>query len=117
MHIERIEPSASLTFPKGENIATVDASKLKFPLVVRRWKQGDYLYPLGLTKPKSVKIGKKKVSDLFTDMKLSKPDKERAWVLCSDKKIVWVVGYRLDDRFKVTPATTAIVRFRFEAKA
>ncbi|MEL6811173.1 MAG: tRNA lysidine(34) synthetase TilS [Bacteroidota bacterium] len=81
----------------------VDKESLSFPLVLRRWEEGDVFHPFGMQ-------GKKKLSKYFKDEKLSLIAKENTWVLCSDNDIVWVVGLRLDERFKVEKSTAHILK-------
>jgi tRNA(Ile)-lysidine synthase len=86
----------------------VDQDKLEFPLVLRRWRQGDYFQPFGMD-------GKsKKVSKLFKDEKLSLIEKEKAWILWSGETIVWVVGIRQDEQFRVSNATQNILKIQLE---
>lgn len=85
----------------------VDANRLNFPLVVRKWERGDYFYPFGMQ-------GKKKLSKFFKDEKLSLPQKENCWLLCSGEEIMWVMGRRLDSRFAVDNDTNKILRISFE---
>lgn len=81
----------------------VDAEKLRFPLVLRRWKEGDVFYPLGMNG------NSKKVSKFFKDGKFSLRDKENAWLLCSQNDVVWIVGHRADERFGAQSTTTNIL--------
>lgn len=88
---------------KESNVACIDINEIQFPLLIRKWQQGDYFQPLGMT-------GFKKVSDFFIDQKFSIPEKENTWLLCSGKKIVWIMGHRLDNRFKVSTQTKKVLK-------
>ena len=83
------------------DIAQLDVEKLKFPLTLRKWKQGDKFMPLGMKKFK-------KLSDFFIDNKFSIIDKQEQWLLCSDVDIVWLVGCRIDERYKLETNTKKV---------
>ena len=86
----------------------VDADKFCYPLVLRRWNEGDVFQPFGMN-------GKsKKVSKLFKDEKLSLLEKENVWILCSDNVIVWVIGIRQDERFKINTTTNNILKIQLD---
>ncbi len=93
------------SIPKTKQIASIDRSLLSFPLTLRRWCKGDLFVPLGMK-------NRKKLSDYFIDEKFSIIQKERTWVLCSGKDIVWIVGERIDDRYKVMPDTEKIFQIK-----
>ena len=100
-----MENSAGLVIPTDLSVACLDADTLPFPLEVRPWEPGDRMIPLGMK-------GYKKVSDLLTDLKIPLCDKPGVHVLCSGKEIVWVIGLRIDNRFRVTQSTKMIIRYR-----
>ncbi len=89
---------------QDKNEAVLDESKLKFPIIWRKWKAGDHFYPIGFDH-------KKKLSDFLIDNKVSLPAKEFVTVLESEGEIAWVVGYRIDNRFKITPQTRSALSF------
>lgn len=84
------------------NIAQLDADKIKFPLRLRHWRQGDRFRPLGMH-------GSKLVSDFFNDLNFSAFQKKTTYILTdTDERIIWIVGHRIDDDFKITNKTTRI---------
>jgi tRNA(Ile)-lysidine synthase len=112
---EEIKIPLNLSFCKVNEILLpsntaifVAQDKLEFPLVLRRWRQGDYFQPFGME-------GKsKKVSKLFKDEKLSLIEKETVWILWSNETVVWVVGIRQDERFRIDDTTQNILKIQLE---
>jgi tRNA(Ile)-lysidine synthase len=104
LHIEESQPVPSANAGK----AVLDASKLQYPLVWRKWRSGDYFYPLGMEQ-------KRKLSDFLIDNKVSVAEKHFVTVLVSGGEIAWVVGHRIDNRFKLTAPTTQAVCFTLKA--
>lgn len=82
-------------------VAALDQDRLNFPLDVRKWQPGDVFYPLGMQQ-------RKKLSDFLIDSKVPRPLKEQVWVITSKGEIVWVVGHRIDNRFRVTDSTEQV---------
>ena len=109
LSIETIQIDNGFVIEKNKNILYLDKDKIKFPLTLRRWHQGDWFIPFGMK-------GKKKVSDYFTDQKFTLFEKEEAWLLCSENNIVWIVGERSDDRFKIDKSTTQILKIQITDK-
>ena len=89
---------------KNKNTLYIDKKALKYPLTIRKWKNGDYFYPLGMK-------GRKKLSKFFKDEKIDVVSKEQQWLLCSGEEVVWIIGRRADERFKVTENTSDILKF------
>lgn len=101
--IEWVDPSALSTLQTPSHVALIAADALQFPLRVRRWQQGDWFVPLGMH-------SQKKVSDYLIDAKVALPDKEQQGVLLSGESIVWLVGHRIDDRYRITERTVRAIR-------
>jgi tRNA(Ile)-lysidine synthase len=91
----------------NSNSIFVDEDLILFPLVLRKWQEGDVFYPFGMK-------GKKKVSKYFKDEKVSLIDKSSKWLLCSDNHIIWIIGMRQDERFKITENTTKILKITIQ---
>lgn len=92
--------------PPGDNCIYVDKAKIDYPMIVRKWRQGDFFHPFGME-------GTKKLSKYFKDKKFSLPEKENCLVLCSANRIVWVVGHRADSRFIVDEATKDVLKITY----
>jgi tRNA(Ile)-lysidine synthase len=88
----------SRPFPNLRHIAWLDADRIRWPLFLRSWQEGDRFCPLGLG-------GTKKLQDFFVDEKVPSGERRRVLLLCDQEKICWVLDYRLDDRVKITPLT------------
>jgi tRNA(Ile)-lysidine synthase len=83
---------------KDKNYAYFDADKLDFPLTIRKWKKGDRFVPFGMT-------CFQKLSDYFNNHKFSKIEKENVWLLSSGNDIIWIIGYRTDNRYRINEQT------------
>ncbi len=103
LYFESMDIGLIESFDLGENVALIDIDKLQFPLTLRRWVEGDSFTPLGMS-------GHKKVSDFLIDEKVSQLEKGRQFVLTSGEEIVWLVGRRIDDRFKISDESENILK-------
>lgn len=103
MTFESFRKTSSFKIEQDPNIIYLDKGRLVFPLIIRKWKHGDKFIPFGMK-------GHKKISDYFTDRKFSLVDKNNTWLLCSADDIAWIVGERIDDRFKITNKTIEVLK-------
>jgi len=93
-----MEIKGNLTISDDRSIAYLDENVIEYPLLIRKWKDGDFFYPLGMK-------SKKKISDFLIDIKKSRIDKEKIMILETGGKIAWVIGERIDSRFRIKPST------------
>lgn len=105
MNFKVFEKPVGFEVSRSKTCIHVDADKIEYPLVLRHWKPGDAFYPYGMK-------GKKKLSDFFVDSKLNRIEKDNCWLLISGNEIIWVIGYRTDDRFKVDERTKKILEIK-----
>ena len=108
--VETLPWTSGMSMRQPEGTVILDAAKLRFPFVLRKWRSGDWMIPLGMK-------GKKKISDLFTDLKYGHMQKDRAVILvdmagdlAEQQHVAGVAGVRIDDRYKVTDNTETIIR-------
>lgn len=109
LSFKRVEITEDFPIFRNKDVAYFDMEQLTFPLIVRRWKQGDWFIPFGMG-------GRKKLSDYFSDHKFSRLAKEQAWLLCSGNSIIWVIGERSDNRFRLKPTTKKGLIVNFSRK-
>lgn len=105
--LETLEDLTFVNISKDRNIAMFDKDMLRFPLVLRHWKQGDAFVPFGMNKSK-------KLSDFFTSEKYSLIDKQQQWLLCSGDDIIWIVGRRTDNRYRISEKTKTILKIEIQ---
>jgi tRNA(Ile)-lysidine synthase len=104
----KLGKTVDFVIDKSPEVAQLDFDKIRFPLTLRHWRHGDRFHPLGMK-------GSKLLSDFFVDQKFTEWQKQNVWLLMSaDGDILWVVGQRIDDRYKVSSATKTV--FRCEMK-
>ena len=107
LYFEVCDVDSLTTYAVPENVALIDADKVEYPFTLRRWHEGDAFTPFGME-------GRKKVSDYLIDRKVPLPEKQRQFVLLSAGRIVWLVGRRIDDAFRITDSTERVLRITRE---
>ena len=107
LHVNDSVDGCEMWIMDNPDFPLIWADKLKYPLTVRRWQEGDWFIPYGMS-------GRKKVSDYLIDHKVPLPEKARQFVLLSGDEIVWLVGRRIDDRYRLTAETENVLRITKE---
>ncbi len=103
-----LDRSGMAGIPAASDIACLDADEVTFPVTIRKKEAGDYFYPLGMDR-------KKKLSDFLIDLRVSLPEKEKILVMESANRIVWVMGWRIDNRFRITGSTKRILMIKLRS--
>ncbi|GHT18904.1 tRNA(Ile)-lysidine synthase [Bacteroidia bacterium] len=101
LELKKYSKKNDFILKNSKNIIQIDYNKIKFPLILRKWKSGDFFFPFGMKKTQ-------KLSDFLINNKISLSEKEDIWLLLSDSQIVWIVGHRLDNRFRIDKNTQTI---------
>lgn len=96
------------TFPDNKNVAHLDAQKISFPLSIRKWESGDFFHPYGMNGQSQ------KLKKYFRNRKFNTFEKESQWLLLSDSQICWIIGERIDERFKVDDDTKYVLKITWE---
>ena len=107
LYFELCDVDSLTTYNVADNVALLDADKIKYPLVLRRWTEGDSFTPFGMN-------GRKKISDYLIDHKVSMPEKKRQFVMLSEGEIAWLIGRRIGDDFRITSKTERVLRITKE---
>ena len=107
LYFELCDVDSLTTYNVADNVALFDADKIKYPLVLRRWTEGDSFTPFGMN-------GRKKISDYLIDHKVSMPEKKRQFVMLSEGEIAWLIGRRIGDDFRITSKTERVLRITKE---
>ena len=107
LYFEIVDVDSLPSYNVADNVALLDADKVEFPLMLRRWSEGDTFIPFGMT-------GRKKVSDFLIDGKVSMAEKNRQFVLLSGTEIAWLAGRRIADPFRITDSTERVLRITKE---
>jgi tRNA(Ile)-lysidine synthase len=107
---KKVAVDGAFIIDRSPLVATLDYDKMRFPLTVRRWRSGDWFIPFGMK-------GRQKLSDYFSNHKLNLLEKEQVWILCNSyQDIVWIIGKRTDDRFRINNKTKTALIINFSPK-
>ena len=107
LHFELLTNDNSFNIEPNAKFAYLDADKIEWPLLFRTWKMTDYFYPLGMRK-------KKKLNHFLSSLKLNPADKSKISVIYSGDRLIWVVGQRIDDRFKITNNSKKVLKISWQ---